>query len=102
VKLLRTSLVSGFIINLACAALGIFGAMYSDLAGRIAEMIYSPSFYIGGLLFHFRQYGRSTIFRDAAIVFCIQWLLYSLVIFMILKIRSGARNRTSLSQSPAP
>jgi hypothetical protein len=101
VKLLRTSLLSAFIINLGCTALGVFGALRSDLAGRIAEIIYSPSFYIAGLLLHFRQGGRSDIFRDVAIVFLIQWLLYSLVIFIVLKIRAGARNRASVSHSPA-
>lgn len=101
-KLLRTSLLWAFVINLGCVALGVFGALYSDLVGDVAEIIYSPSFYIGSLLFHFRQGGRSTIFRDAAIVFSIQWLLYSLVIFIVLKIRAGARDRAIVTPSPTP
>jgi hypothetical protein len=83
-KILRTSLLVGFVAEFLSALIGLFGAMYSDTLGRIAEVIHTPSFFVGNLVFSFSRSGRSTIFRDIAIIFVTQWLIYTLVIFAFL------------------
>ena len=81
-KILRTSLLAGLATEFVSALIGLYGAMYSDTLGRIAEVIHTPSMFFSGLLFS--QGSRSTIYRDIAFLFVTQWLIYTIVIFAAL------------------
>lgn len=80
-KLLGSSAVSALIVELAGAFIAALGAACSDTLGKIGEMIHTPSFFIVARMF--ADYGRSTIIRDSAIAFLIQWAIYVLLIFSV-------------------
>ena len=80
-KLIRTSLLVGFVADVVCALLGALGASSSDSLGRLVEFIYSPSMLLARSIFE--RSGRSTIVRDIGFVFVTQWLLYSVVVFAV-------------------
>ena len=52
------------------------------MLGRVAMAIHAPSMFVAGLVFS--EGGRSTIYRDVAFVFVIQWAIYTLLIFAAL------------------
>ena len=89
-KRIRLSLLSGLVVNVFTAIIGYAAAIRFDSLGRLTEIIYWPSLYLGGLVFG--PGGRSTLIRDIGFTFVAQWLLYSTVIFLLLDIVHRFRN----------
>ena len=79
-KRIRTSLVLGLIIDVFTAMIGYAAANKFDSLGRVTEIIYWPSLYLGGLVFGAGL--RSTLVLALGFIFVIQWLLYSTIIFL--------------------
>jgi hypothetical protein len=78
-KSFRISLLVGFVAEMVCAFIAALGAANSEMLARIATIIHTPSMLVAR--WAFPDGGRSTIFRDAACIFAVQWTIYTLIIF---------------------
>lgn len=81
----------GFLAEFVCAFVGLLGAIGSDTLGKIAMVIHAPS--IAVLKFIFLQSSRATIYRDVAVIFAVQWAIYTGIIFAALVFRQHQQNR---------